>query len=129
MTISSKAPAKAFVAVLGASPKAGRYSLLAVQMLKEHGYRPIPVHPAGHEVDGIHSRRSLEEITEQVDTLTIYVNESISEKLASSILDFKPRRVIFNPGAENPFLAQKLADSGIMIVEACTLVMLRTNQF
>ena len=47
------------VAVLGASPKEERYSFKAVRMLKEHGHIPIPVHPAGHTVDGVNGLKSL----------------------------------------------------------------------
>ena len=98
-------------------------------MLKEHGHKPIPVHPAGHSVDGIIGVKSLDEVDRKVDTLTIYVNADISSGEISRILALKPRRVIFNPGAENPELATQLRVEGIEVVEACTLVMLRTEQF
>lgn len=124
-----RAPAASSAAVLGATPKEDRYSFKAVRMLKEHGFRPIPVHPAGHVVDGIKSLTSIEEISEPVDTLTIYVSAGISSGELDKILKLKPRRVIFNPGAENPDLAAKLKEAGIETVEACTLVMLRTDQY
>lgn len=116
-------------AVLGASPKEDRYSFKAVHMLKENGFTPIPVHPAGHVVDGITAVKSLGDINEPVDTVTVYVNAGISDGALEAILKLKPRRVIFNPGAENPALAEKLRKSGIEVVEACTLVMLRTEQY
>ena len=125
----TKAPAASRAAVLGASPKEDRYSFKAVHMLKESGYQPIPVHPAGHTVDGIAARKSLEDISETIDTLTVYVSAKISSGELDRILSLKPRRVIFNPGAENPDLADKLREAGIEIVEACTLVMLRTEQY
>jgi predicted CoA-binding protein len=117
------------VAVLGASPKEERYSYKAVKMLKEHGHVPVPVHPKGHEVLGLKSVTSLDEIDEPVDTLTVYVGPAISGGELEQILSLRPRRVIFNPGAENPEIAHKLRAAGIEVVEACTLVMLRTDQF
>jgi predicted CoA-binding protein len=117
------------VAVLGASPKEERYSFKAVKMLKEHEHVPVPVHPAGHEVDGITALQSLNDINEPVDTLTVYVSAKISDKEFDNIVKLKPRRVVFNPGAENSDLAEKLRNEGIEVVEACTLVMLRTDQF
>ena len=117
------------VAVLGASPKEDRYSFKAVRMLKENGHRPVPVHPAGHVVDGIKCARSLDEIKDKIDTLTVYVNSKISDKELERFLKLKPRRVIFNPGAENESLAKKLEEAGIEVIRACTLVMLRTKQF
>ena len=79
------------VAVLGASPKEERYSFKAVHMLKEHGFKPIPVHPAGHVVDGLESRKSLSDVSEQVDTLTMYVGAAISSGELERILSLKPR--------------------------------------
>ena len=117
------------VAVLGASTNEERYSFKAVQMLQEYGHQPIPVHPKGHVVDGITAAKSLGEVEGSVDTLTLYVNAKISSASHSDILGMKPRRVIFNPGAENADLAEKLKSEGIEPVIACTLVMLRTNQF
>jgi uncharacterized protein len=124
-----KAAEHSRVAVLGASPKEDRYSFKAIQMLKEYGHQPIPVHPSGHVVDGQVSLKSLDEITEPVDTLTMYVGPEISNGELERILKLKPRRVIFNPGAENYELAPKLQAAGIEVVQACTLVMLRTEQF
>lgn len=124
-----KAPAASKAAVLGASPKEDRYSFKAVRMLKEHGFEPIPVHPAGHNVDGIKGLKSLDDISESVDTLSVYVNAGVSSAELEKILRLNPRRVIFNPGAENPALATTLREAGIEVVEACTLVMLRTEQF
>ena len=117
------------VAVLGASTKDDRYSFKAVKMLAEHDHIPIPVHPKGHVVNGITAVKSLDDITEPVDTLTLYVNSKISSLAQESILKLKPRRVIFNPGAENRELAKALNEAGIETIEACTLVMLTTDQF
>jgi hypothetical protein len=125
----TNAPAHSTVAVLGASTNEERYSFQAVHMLKEHDHRPIPVHPAGHTVDGVPGVKALTDINESVDTLTVYVNEKISSGEYDSILKLKPRRVVFNPGAENEALAGRLEKAGIEVVRACTLVMLRTGQF
>ncbi len=125
----TKAVAQAKVAVLGASPREDRYSFKAVRLLKEYGHKPIPVHPAGHTVDGVPGLKSLADIADPIDTLTMYVGPEISNGELDRILRLKPRRVIFNPGAENQTLAAKLSAAGIEVVEACTLVMLRSDQF
>ena len=125
----AKAEAGSIVAVLGASSKPKQYSYRAVQLLKQHGHKAIPVHPAGHAVDGIPGVKSLDDINKPVDTLTIYVNSRISNELADSILKLNPRRVIFNPGAENDELAKRLDESGIEVVHHCTLVMLHEGLY
>ena len=125
----NKANPETTAAVLGASPKEDHYSFKAVHMLKDHGFKPIPIHPRGHTVDGIDGLKSIADIKVEVDTLTMYVNASISDKELENIISLKSRRVIFNPGSENSVLAQKLQDAGIEIIEACTLVMLQTGQY
>ncbi len=97
--------------------------------LKDHGHRQVPIHPSGHVVDGIRAVKRLDGIADSVDTLTVYVNPKISSGEYKNILKLKPRRVVFNPGAENSELAEKLKTAGFEVIEACTLVMLRTEQF
>lgn len=117
------------VVVLGASPKPERYSNKAVRMLLETGHKVIPVHPAIETIEGLQTAKSLEDIKEKVDTLTVYVSEKISTDLAGRILALNPLRVVFNPGTENPDLQKKLQEKHIKTELACSLVLLRTGQF
>ena len=120
------------VAIIGASEKPDRYSYKAFQMLKEYGHTPIPIHPRLKSIDGVacfESLAALKSANQTIDTVTMYVNPTISSSMESGIVALKPKRVIFNPGSENPALAQALLHQGITPVEACTLVLLRTAQF
>lgn len=117
------------VAVLGASPKEDRYSNQAVALLKAHQHRVFPINPAGGEIHGCAVLPSLAALAEPVDTITVYLSARHSDGLLDELLKLKPRRVIFNPGAENIGLADALRQKGIQTLEACTLVLLRTGQF
>ena len=117
------------VAVLGASNKPARYSNQAVLLLSEKGHTVFPVHPALAEIDGHLVSKRLSDIPVPLDTVTMYVSPAHQTNLAEGILGAAPRRVIFNPGTENPELEQRLAEDGIDVVQACTLVMLHTGQF
>ncbi len=118
------------VVVLGASNDPSRYSYMAMMNLKEKGFKRLPVHPRENEIDGEKVYPTLKELFGQkIDTVTMYVGPALSDKLAEDLLTLKPRRVIFNPGSENPGLQIKLSNAGIEVIEACTLVMLRTGQF
>ena len=117
------------VAVLGASPKPGRYSNQAIKLLLEHGYEVIPVHPKINEIEGLAVASSLDDISEAIDTLTLYVSAAISTSLKNQILQLNPARVIFNPGTENPTLSTALKKAGIQTEAACTLILLNTQQF
>lgn len=118
------------VAVIGASSDTSRYAYKAMEMLESYGHKAIPVHPREEEVRGHKVVHNLGELAGQkIDTVTVYVNPAISDKYEKDLLKVKPKRVIFNPGAENPKLEKVLTDNGILVENACTLVMLRTNQY
>ena len=120
------------VAIVGASDKTDRYSYKAFQMLQQYGHTPVPIHPRLKSIAGVAcfaSLAALKSANQTIDTITMYVNPAISNAMETEIVALKPKRVIFNPGAENPILAQALLSHGITPVEACTLVLLRTAQF
>ena len=64
-----------------------------------------------------------------VDTITLYLNPSRQKELYDYILSLKPRRIIFNPGTENPEFEEMAESKGIETVEACTLVMLSIGNY
>ena len=117
------------VAVLGASDNPSRYSYKAVNMLKEYDHTVFPIHPSIDEIEGLTVFPEFSRITQPVDTVTVYLSRRNSESIADALLALAPRRVIFNPGAENADLAEQLRNAGVEVIEACTLVMLKTGQF
>lgn len=117
------------VAILGASENPERYANKAQTRLMEHDYRVLPVSPTGKTVLGVDGFRNLREITEPVDTVTLYVGPKNLRPQLDDLLALKPRRVIFNPGTEDQAMQETLEKAGIHVVEACTLVLLSIDQF
>lgn len=117
------------VAVVGASPKPERYSNKAVRLLREHGHTVLPVNPAQEMIEGLAVTPRIDDLPRGIDTVTMYVGPAQSGALLAPLLALAPRRVIFNPGAENPELEDGLRAAGIAVEEACTLVLLRTGQY
>lgn len=117
------------VVVIGASNKPERYSNKAIRMLAEYGHTPIPVAPREQEIEGRKTYARLADIPGKVDTVTMYVGAARQGELIADIVQLAPRRVIFNPGTENPEAYKELNAAGIETLEACTLVLLRSNQF
>ena len=77
----------------------------------------------------IGKEKTNKDVPEKIDTISMYVATDISSMLVNDIIAQKPRRIIFNPGAENPELTEKAKAANILPINACTLVMLKTNQF
>lgn len=117
------------VVLIGASDDPERYAHRALKLLLEKGYTVIPVHPKLQTTQGVKVYPAIQDVPGPVDTVTLYVSQAVSSKLADAILQKKPRRIIFNPGAENQLLMRKASEAGIKSIEACTLVLLSTGQF
>ncbi len=114
--------------VLGASPNPSRYSYLAVNRLSAHGHTVIPI---GKKKGEINNQLIINEpaIAEDVDTVTLYLNAQNQKQYYDYILSLHPKRIIFNPGAENEELSQLAVKNNIQPMQACTLVLLSTNQY
>lgn len=117
------------VVVLGASPHSWRYSWVAVERLLEAGHEVFPIGNRPGEVAGLPIVVGKPKLKD-VDTVTIYLNPVTQAEYADWLVkNLRPRRLIFNPGAENPELQRMAQEEGLEVVTACTLVMLSTGQF
>jgi predicted CoA-binding protein len=114
--------------VLGASPNPERYSYMATEMLLQKGHT---VYPFGIKAGMIQSLPILQAWPSpgSIDTLTLYLGPTAQEAYYDQIIALKPKRIIFNPGTENPILVGLAKAAGIEPIEACTLVMLTTGQY
>lgn len=118
------------VAIIGASDKPERYSYQAMKLLAEYGHNVFLVSPNHQEIEGHKVYSSLDQVPAKIDTITMYVSEKLqSDLLQKEIIQTAPKRVIFNPGTENTLFEQKLSELRISPERACTLVLLRTDQF
>lgn len=114
--------------VLGASENPSRYSYLAMNRLQAHKHPVVAVGRREGEVAGMSISKS--PVPEEgVDTVTLYLNPTHQKEYYEYILGLQPKRIIFNPGTENPELMNMAREKGIEPVVACTLVMLATGQY
>ncbi|MCB0458013.1 MAG: CoA-binding protein [Flavobacteriaceae bacterium] len=114
--------------VIGVSMHPYRYAYMAVNRLLDHN---IPVVAIGLQKGVI---RSVEIETEKIPfegigTVTLYISPKHQPEYYSYICSLKPKRVIFNPGTENPDFYSLLKKNNIEVEVACTLVLLSTNQY
>ena len=114
--------------VIGASAKEDRYSNRAVRMLKKHGNDVIALGFEPKTIDNIPIETDWKNI-DGVDTVSLYLNPQRQQEYYSYILSLHPKRIIFNPGTENPVLEQMAKNENIKPLEACTLVLLSTEQY
>ena len=114
--------------VLGASANPSRYSYLAIRKLRSYGHPVIAVGRKDAAVQDVNITKEKHPAS-GVDTVTLYLNAKHQQEYYDYILSLKPKRIIFNPGAENDELSELATENGIEPLEACTLVMLSTGQY
>ena len=114
--------------VFGASLKPVRVSNLTVSRLLESGIETQAFGMASGEISGIPVVNSIADL-EPADTITLYMNPKRQEPFYDTILGLEPKRVIFNPGTENPEFYSLLRKNDIQVEEACTLTLLATGQY
>jgi len=114
--------------VLGASLKPNRFSNKAVRELRMYhvpqvavGLREgtigdVPVVTGCPQADDIH-------------TITMYIGPARQPFYYEYIFSLNPRRIIFNPGTENPELKELAEKRNIEVVTECTIVMLELGLF
>ncbi len=117
------------VVVLGASEKPERFSNKAVRLLKRHGHDVLPVGLNRGRIGDVFIVPMKNVSLDNVDTVSIYLSPENQKNYYESVLKWRPKRVIFNPGAENREFRSLLEENDIEVIEDCTLLMLAKSEF
>jgi uncharacterized protein len=117
-----------YTLVLGASDNPERYSYLAVSSLRKHGHNVAAIGRKKMKVADVEVENEMLPFKD-IDTITLYMNETHQKEYYDYIFSLHPERIIFNPGAENDELFKLAKQKGIHVMEACTLVLLSTGQY
>lgn len=114
--------------VLGATDNPSRFAYRAIHKLKQYGHEVVPVGIRKGAVAGIPIDTDKNPVKD-VDTVTLYVGPQNQPSWYDYILSLNPKRIIFNPGTENPELEKKAAEKNINTLHHCTLVMLAVGEY
>lgn len=114
--------------VLGASTKPDRAAYKAVELLVNKGHSVLAIGQNAGEVAGIKIKTKAIPLS-NIDTITLYLNPARQRDYYNYIVEAKPKRVLFNPGTENPELYQLLDLNNIKAEVACTLTLLTLNKY
>lgn len=115
-------------AIIGASENPSRYSNMAANRLLQHGHEVELLGLRAGTIRGNPIQTGQPDLKD-IDTVTLYVSAKNQIRLYEYIKNLKPRRVIFNPGTENPPFEQELLQRGIEPIRGCTLVMLSIGNY
>jgi len=115
--------------VIGASPNPERYANKAARLLARHGHSTVLFGIKKGDIDGKVIENTFPEHIDELHSVTLYLNPANQQAFEDKIIALRPKRIIFNPGTENPAFEQKAQAAGIATEEACTLVLLNTGQY
>ena len=110
------------IAVIGASAVRSKYSNKCVRAYLSRGWRVFPVNPKGGEIEGLPVARSVGEIGEKLDRVTIYLPPELGIQTLPDIAKAKPGDFLINPGAESDELLAEARRLGLSPVQACSIV-------
>jgi predicted CoA-binding protein len=113
------------IVVLGASQNPARTSYMATRYLHNRGFSLFAIANRKGMIENIELHDDSELATPiEADTITVFLQPERQKKYYAYILSLKPRRIIFNPGTENPELEQLACRNNIQVLTGCTIAML-----
>ena len=115
------------VLVLGASLNPDRYAHKVALKLSRLAYDVVLVGHKPSVMDGLPIETQIP--NNYYDTVTLYLGAKNQHQYQDQLLKLKPKRIIFNPGAENSIFQKLAIQNDIDAFEACTLVMLSMGTF
>ncbi|MBN8787308.1 MAG: CoA-binding protein [Terrimonas sp.] len=114
--------------ILGASSNPSRYSYLALNRLRNAGHEVEAIGKKEENVGDVQIHKAPLPLAD-IDTVTLYLNPQNQKQYYDYIVSLHPKRIIFNPGAENEELEKIAEQNNIPTMQACTLVLLATGQY
>ena len=114
--------------VFGASPNPARVSYDAVSRLSTRNYPVVAVGARAGHINSVEIHTDRPKV-DNIDTITLYLNPARQKEEYDYLLGLKPKRIIFNPGTENPEFIQLAQNAGIQTEVACTLVLLSLGSY
>jgi uncharacterized protein len=116
------------IALVGASPRAGRPSNGVMRYLLDAGYRVVPVNPTCDEVLDIPCAPSLASIHEPIDLVDVFRREEHAAGLAREAAAIGARAFWLQLGLRSPEARRVALESGMDYVEdACTAIVHRRD--
>lgn len=110
------------VAVIGASSDRTKFGNKSVRAHQKAGYTVYPVHPRETEIEGLRVYRSIRDVPDPLDRITLYIPPGAGELIIGDIAKKTPKELFFNPGSESPQLLERARSLGLNCIQACSIV-------
>ena len=110
------------VAIIGASNDPRKFGNKAVRAFLQQGYTVYPVNPNETEVEGIVAYKSIREVPERPQMISVYVPPQVLRKLLPDIAERGCEELWLNPGTESDEVLAEAERLGLNVIQACSIV-------
>jgi len=110
------------VAIIGASSDPAKYGNKALRAYLQQGYTVYPVNPYHDEIEGLEAYRSIADVPERPDRVSVYVPPSVLVELLPEIAARGCDELWLNPGAESDEVLLEADRLGLKVVQACSIL-------
>jgi predicted CoA-binding protein len=110
------------VAVIGASNDRNKYGNKAVRAYRQRGFTVYPVNPHEPEVEGLTAYKSITEVPQRPDLISVYVRPQLLLKLLPDIAARGCDELWLNPGTESEEILAEAARLKLKVIQACSIL-------
>jgi predicted CoA-binding protein len=115
------------VAIIGASNNRAKFGNKAVRAYLQKGYTVYPIHPKESQIEGLRVFKTITEVPNRPDRVSIYVPPAILKTILPDIAAKGCDELWFNPGTESDEVLARAAELGLNVVQACSIVAIGIN--
>jgi predicted CoA-binding protein len=109
-------------AVIGASNDRRKYGNKALRALRERGYNVWPVNSNESEVEGIPAFKSIRDVPERPEMITVYVRPEVVLQILPDIAAKGCDELWLNPGTESDEVLRRAEELHLNVIQACTII-------
>ena len=109
------------IAIIGASKDREKFGNKAVRAYVKTGANVFPVNLEEDIIEGLKVYKSVLEIKEPLDSVSLYLPPAVSISLVDDIAKTGVKKVYVNPGAESDELVAKLKEKGLQPLMVCSI--------
>ena len=110
------------VAIIGASNNRSKYGNKAVRAFRQHGDIVWPVHPQEAVIEGLRAFKTIGDVPERPQTVSVYLPPAILLKVLPDIAAKGCDELWLNPGAESDEVLAEAERLGLHVIQACSIV-------
>ena len=110
------------VAVIGASNDRGKWGNKSLRAFRQRGYTAYPVNPNELEVEGLPAYKSIADVPERPDLVTVYVRPQVLLKILPDIAAKGCEELWLNPGTESDAVLREAERLKLNVIQACSII-------